>query len=141
MDPPAPSRLNGGCLCNTGSTATEAEVRKRANNRKLIDNGYRWAWKYKLLLVRVVKISLRISVTCCCSHDDQLAGSFGSNGSQWLFKWEMQFVFSKLCSTEPRLKNFITSSCYFRPYKMGEENHDLCCVFSTFCQISRTSIT
>ena len=23
----------------------------------------------------------------------------------------------------------------FRPHVMGEENHDLCCVFSKFCQI------
>ena len=36
----APSRLNQGFLCNPGTTANEAEVRKIQKYRYLIDNGY-----------------------------------------------------------------------------------------------------
>ena len=40
VDALAPSRLNQGSLCNTGSTATEAEERKIEKYCELIDNGY-----------------------------------------------------------------------------------------------------
>ena len=36
----APSRLNQGSLCNPGTTATEAEVRKIETYCQIIDNGY-----------------------------------------------------------------------------------------------------
>ena len=48
----ASSRLNQGSLCNPGTTATEAEVRKNEKYRELIDIGYifnRWPWKYRVL--------------------------------------------------------------------------------------------
>ena len=32
--------MNQGSLCNTGTTATEAEARKIEKYRELIDNGY-----------------------------------------------------------------------------------------------------
>ena len=35
-----PSRLNEGSLCNTGTTATEAEARNIEKYRELIDNGH-----------------------------------------------------------------------------------------------------
>ena len=40
VDALASSRLNQGSLCNTGTTATEAEARKIEKYRELIDNGY-----------------------------------------------------------------------------------------------------
>ena len=49
------SRLNQGSLCNPGTTATKAEVRKIEKYRKVIDNGYifnRWPSKYRVLKAR-----------------------------------------------------------------------------------------
>ena len=40
VDALAPSRLNRGSLCNTGTTATEAVARKIEKYRELLDNGY-----------------------------------------------------------------------------------------------------
>ena len=52
VDALAPSRLNQVSLCNPGTTATEAEVRKIEKYRELIDNGYIFqpvAWNYRVL--------------------------------------------------------------------------------------------
>ena len=40
VDTLAPSRLNQGSLCNTETTATDAEARKIEKYRELLDNGY-----------------------------------------------------------------------------------------------------
>ena len=58
VDALAPSRLNQFSLCNTETTATEAEARKIEKYIELRDNRYilnRWPWKYRVLLARAVK--------------------------------------------------------------------------------------
>ena len=40
VDALAPCRLNQGCLCNPGTTATEAEASIIEKYRDFIDNGY-----------------------------------------------------------------------------------------------------
>ena len=80
VDALAPGRLNRGSLCNSGTTATEAEVRKIEKYRELIDNGY----IFQLVALEVqgsLGESSEISVTRLCkmlcrSHDDQRSGSF-----------------------------------------------------------------
>ena len=80
VDALAPSRMNQGCLCNQGTTATVAEARKIEKYRELIDNGYIFQ-----LLALEVQDSLydsseifitRLCKMLCRSHDDQRAGSF-----------------------------------------------------------------
>ena len=64
VDAFAPSRLNHGSLCNPGTTATVAEVRKYEKYRELFDNGCIFQpvlWKYKVR-GRAVKFSPCISV-------------------------------------------------------------------------------
>ena len=80
MDALAPSRLNQGSLCNTGTTATEAEARKIEKYRELIDNGYIFQ-PVTLELHGSLGKSSEIFITrlvekLCRSHDDQRAGSF-----------------------------------------------------------------
>ena len=80
VDALALSRLNQVSLCNPGTTATEAEVRKIEKYRELIDNGY---------IFQPVALELqgslgesngnfitRLCKLLCRSHDDQRAGSF-----------------------------------------------------------------
>ena len=80
VDALAPSRLNQGSLCNPGTTATEAEVRKIEKYRKLIDNGYTFqpvALEVQGSLVESSEILLtRLCKMLCRSQDNQRAGSF-----------------------------------------------------------------
>ena len=73
----AHNRLNLGFSCNPGTTATEAEAREIEKNREILDNGD----NFQPVALEVegssaVKFSSRVYLTCCCSHDDQRAGSF-----------------------------------------------------------------
>ena len=82
----SPSRLDQGHLCNPGTTATEAEVRKIEQSCELIDNGY---------IFRPVALEIQGS-SCECSEifitrpykmlcrllEDQLVSAFGSSGFQ-----------------------------------------------------------
>ena len=80
VDAHAPSRLNQGSLCNTGTTATEAEARKIEKYRELIDNGYIFqsvAMEVRCSLGESSEIIItRLCKMLCRSHDDQRAGSF-----------------------------------------------------------------
>ena len=80
VDALAPSRQNQGSLCNTGTTATEAEARKTEKLPELIDNEYIFQ-----PVTREVQGSLcetseifftRLCKMLCRSHDDQRVGSF-----------------------------------------------------------------
>ena len=80
VDALAPSRLNHGSLCNPGTTATEAEVRKIEKYRELIDNGYIFqplALEVQGSLGESSKTFITLLCKMLCrSHDDQRAGSF-----------------------------------------------------------------
>ena len=79
VDALAPSCLNQGSLCNTGTTATEAEARKIRKYRELTDNGY---ILYSVALeVQCLGESSEIFITRLCkmlcrSHDVLRVGSF-----------------------------------------------------------------
>ena len=79
VDALAPSRLNQGSLCNPGTTATEAEVRKIEKYDELKDNGYIFQ-QVTLEVQGSLGESSDIFITRLCrmfcrSHDDQRAGS------------------------------------------------------------------
>ena len=80
VDALAPSRLNQVSLCNPGTTATEAEVRKIEKYRELIDNGYIFQPVALELQGSLGESSgnfiTRLCKLLCRSHDDQRAGSF-----------------------------------------------------------------
>ena len=80
VDALAPSRLNQGCLCNPGTTATEAEARKIEKYRELIDNGYIFqpvALEVQGSLGESSEIIItRLCKMLCRSHGDQRVGSF-----------------------------------------------------------------
>ena len=96
VDALAPSRLNQCSLCNPGTTATEADVRKKTEKyceEKTMHTLFNWwPWKY-----RVVEFSSRASVKCSVvrTTTNELA-AFLSNGFQWLFRSAMRPVFCKL---------------------------------------------
>ena len=74
-----PSHLNQDFLCNPGTTATDAEVRKIETHRELLDNGYIFIWcpwKYRILEARAVQCSSRVPVKC-------------SSFVRWTTSWEI----------------------------------------------------
>ena len=80
VDALAPSRLNQGSLCNSGTTATEAEAREIEKYCQLLDNGYIFqpvAMEVQGSLGESSEFFItRLCKVLCCSHDDQRAGSF-----------------------------------------------------------------
>ena len=80
MDALAPSPRNQGSLCNTGTTATEAEARKTERYRELKDNGYIFqpvALEVQGFLGESSEIFItRLCKMLCRSHDDQRVGNF-----------------------------------------------------------------
>ena len=83
VDALASSRLNQGFSCNPGTTATEAEARKKSialNWEALTDNGYIFQ-PVALDVQGYLVESSEFFIACLCkmpcrSHDDQRAGSF-----------------------------------------------------------------
>ena len=79
VDALAPSRLNQGSLCSTGTTATEAEARKSEKYPETIYNGY----IFQLVALEVQGslgesgefVITRLCKMLCRSHDLQRAGS------------------------------------------------------------------
>ena len=80
VDAIAPSRLNQGSLCNTGTNATEAKARKIEKYLELRDNGYIFqpvALEVQGSLGESSEIFItRLCKMLCRSHDDQRADSF-----------------------------------------------------------------
>ena len=80
VDALAPGRFNQGSLCNPGSIAAEAEMRKIEKHRELIDNGYIFqlvALEAQGSLGESSEIFItRLCEMLCRSHDNQRAGNF-----------------------------------------------------------------
>ena len=117
VDALAPSRLNQGSLCNTGTTATEAEASKIEKYRELIDNGY-FFQPVALEVQGSLGLSSEIFITRLCkmicrSHDNQRVGSFLKQRiSTALQIGNAAYV---LGATEMRPKKFNTYGYFFKP--------------------------
>ena len=67
---------NQGSLCNTGTTAYEAEVREDEKYRELLDNGRIFRPCAKEVQAKADNFLSRVSKKGCRSHNDQPASSF-----------------------------------------------------------------
>ena len=80
VDALAPSRLNQGSLCNPGTAATEAEVRKIEKYCGVKENGYIFqpvALEIQSSLGECIEIFItRLCKKLCRSQDDQRVGGF-----------------------------------------------------------------
>ena len=159
VDALSPSHLNQGSLCNPGTTATDAEVRKIEMYREILDNGYifEWCpWKYRILEASAMKCSSRVSVKCSSyvrwstswefleatdlnGSDDRQCGLCSRNCERQNCVWRNSFTYGGFLYLY--IISFFSETCFYRSTGilagMSRLAVVLCCCWSTLVVAGR----